>query len=406
MPRFGPIATLLSAALLAAPALAQDKAPATPATPSTPDKPATQPEKPASSQEPAVKRAAKPPEYHGKPLLVGNPAPELAIEKWVKGEPVASFEKGKFYIIEFWATWCDPCKPIFPYLSALQKEFKDKLVIVGVASPGWRDTLPLVEESVKSMKDRIGFPIAWDKPVPTDDKSSEGKPVILGATNDAYMRAAQQDRIPRVFVIDDKGRLLWVGKPADLDFVIDDVMTGKWSARESGANIEKARTDLRKIMDDLGDDHKAALKSIEAFEVKYPRLSSRLAEPKYEALMKEGQYAAAFKVGETVTDHAINESNPDALNKIAWDIVNPEGSVSDPRPGLNLAMRAATAAVEITKEKDPAILDTLARCYWLKGDKPRAIELQKKAIATITRDEEGLRTQLQDTLKAYEGGSN
>jgi 23S rRNA maturation mini-RNase III len=63
--------------------------------------------------------------------------------------------------------------------------------------------------------------------------------------------------------------------------------------------------------------------------------------------------------------------------------------------------------VEITKEHDAAIIDTLARCYWVKGDKPKAVELQKKAIAALTKeDQEDTRVQLQDTLREYEGGSN
>ena len=36
-------------------------------------------------------------------LKVGDPAPKLQTGKWIQGEPVKSFEKGKAYLVEFWA---------------------------------------------------------------------------------------------------------------------------------------------------------------------------------------------------------------------------------------------------------------------------------------------------------------
>src|SRR5260221_10369818 len=42
-------------------------------------------------------------------LSVGDPAPKLEVKEFVKGSPVKSFEKGKNYVVEFWATWCRPC---------------------------------------------------------------------------------------------------------------------------------------------------------------------------------------------------------------------------------------------------------------------------------------------------------
>jgi thiol-disulfide isomerase/thioredoxin len=59
-----------------------------------------------------------------KPDVEGKPAPAL------KGAPPT---KGKVVLLDFWTTWCGPCKRELPILEKLQKEFRAKgLVVVGV----------------------------------------------------------------------------------------------------------------------------------------------------------------------------------------------------------------------------------------------------------------------------------
>src|SRR5215471_5656015 len=65
-------------------------------------------------------------------LKVGDPAPKLQTGKWVQGEPVKEFAKGKAYIVEFWATWCGPCRISIPHLNEIHNKFKDKgLIVIG-----------------------------------------------------------------------------------------------------------------------------------------------------------------------------------------------------------------------------------------------------------------------------------
>lgn len=41
--------------------------------------------------------------------------------------------RGRPMIVEFWASWCGPCRMAFPHLSGLARKFKDKgLAVVGV----------------------------------------------------------------------------------------------------------------------------------------------------------------------------------------------------------------------------------------------------------------------------------
>jgi hypothetical protein len=62
-------------------------------------------------------------------------------------------------------------------------------------------------------------------------------------------------------------------------------------------------------------------------------------------------------------------------------------------------MRAAVKADEFTKHEDPAIIDTLARVYFLEGNINKAIELQKRAVEFAKGM---MKTQLTAALKEYE----
>lgn len=55
---------------------------------------------------------------------------------WLQGAPIAKYERGRVYVIEFWATWCPPCLRSIPHLSALQQKYSSTLTIVGVNAEG------------------------------------------------------------------------------------------------------------------------------------------------------------------------------------------------------------------------------------------------------------------------------
>ena len=63
-------------------------------------------------------------------LKAGDAAPALKLAKWVKGTEVKTFEKDKVYVVEFWATWCGPCRRTIPHLTKLSKEMKDKVTVI------------------------------------------------------------------------------------------------------------------------------------------------------------------------------------------------------------------------------------------------------------------------------------
>ena len=64
-----------------------------------------------------------------------DPAPVAAISaRGLDGRPIASADwRGKVTLVNFWATWCAPCRAEIPALIALQEKYRDRLQIIGVS---------------------------------------------------------------------------------------------------------------------------------------------------------------------------------------------------------------------------------------------------------------------------------
>lgn len=151
-------------------------------------------------------------------LKVGDPAPKLQTGKWVQGEPVKEFQPGKAYLVEFWATWCPPCRASIPHLNEVHKKFQDKgLVVIG--QDCWEQDDALVAPFIKKMGDKMTYRVALD------DKTSNQK----GQMAKTWMEAAGRKGIPSAFLVDTKGVIAWIGHPMELkEAVIEQVLAGKF----------------------------------------------------------------------------------------------------------------------------------------------------------------------------------
>ncbi|MDO8746787.1 MAG: TlpA disulfide reductase family protein [Thermodesulfovibrionales bacterium] len=85
------------------------------------------------------------------PPSIGDIAPDF-ISKDVNGNTVKlSDYKGKVVLIEFWATWCPPCRELTPVLNKIYEKYKDKGFVILALTPEDRDTVRgyIKEQKVK-----------------------------------------------------------------------------------------------------------------------------------------------------------------------------------------------------------------------------------------------------------------
>jgi len=131
---------------------------------------------------------------------IGDPAAPLKIKEWLKGKPVDLKNREKIYVVEFWATWCGPCRVSIPHLTELQKKFADK----GVVFVGISDEQPsVVKPFVDKMGEKMNYVVACD-----DERQ----------TYAGYMEAYGRNGIPSAFIVDKEGKVAWAGHPmADLE---------------------------------------------------------------------------------------------------------------------------------------------------------------------------------------------
>jgi peroxiredoxin len=89
--------------------------------------------------------------------VVGAPAPDFSL-KTLNGDTVQLSDlRGKIVALNFWATWCAPCRLEMPDLQARAEQFPDRLAVLGV---NFAET----PEEVAAFRDEVGvdFPLLLD----------------------------------------------------------------------------------------------------------------------------------------------------------------------------------------------------------------------------------------------------
>jgi thiol-disulfide isomerase/thioredoxin len=318
-------------------------------------------------------------------LKVGDPAPPLRVAKWIKGKPVDLSKAGKdqVFVIEFWATWCGPCRTSIPHLSQIQKHFGQKVTVIGVS-----DEKPDVVRDFVRLSDRqMQYTVAAD-----DAKR----------TTRAYLVAAGARGIPHAFIVRD-GKIAWHGHPLAMDEplirITGDRTWGEFLAREQAkerkrnALVEKT---VSALQEERWDD---ALAGADGMIALNPSDEQALM-CKFFVLTVHKQDAAAAQTHAEQMLEAIDDAP--ALLAIARAVLMDEAFKEHRNPRLALAF--AEKARKNGGADDLTVLDTLARAKFETGAVDEAIALSRRALKLC--DDEDSRREVQASLDTYLAAKN
>lgn len=299
-----------------------------------------------------------------KKLSIGDASPGLQIATWVKGEPIDQPLTGKVHVVEFWATWCGPCRVGMPHISSLQEKYGDDVAFIGIT----REAEEKVEAFLQA-ESRDGK--TWDEVIQyrlaIDDRDW---------TNEAYMRATGQNGIPCAFVVGRDGVVEWIGHPASIDEPLEQIVDGDWD-REAAIAAFQRQQRLKETSSKLNaltrsEDWDGALELLDQLQEEGED-STQLMQLRLRILQFAGRAEEASAVRARIVEAAWDDAR--MLNEIAWSTATLPGS-----PDLELALKAAERASELQDNQDPAALDTVARCYYELEKLDEAIKWQRLAV--------------------------
>jgi thiol-disulfide isomerase/thioredoxin len=318
-------------------------------------------------------------------LTFGSDAPKLDVKEFVKGDEVTSFEKGKVYVVELWATWCGPCLQSIPHLTALQKKHSD-VTFIGVAI--LQEDQDEVAKFVKKMGDKMDYRVALDNV--TDEKDPES-----GKTVENWMKAANAQGIPTAFIVNGEGKIAWIGHPMEMDEPVARIAAGDWDiaaevkkiteAKELREKMMKVFARVRKQMEAFkgsGDPTKV-FEELDAATEAFPQQTELFRKVRFDIMThSKGLSEQAVELGQQIIESQ-KEDDVEILNELAWVIVNPDRSEKSEPKLVSFALKIALKADQLCKEENPVVADTLGKAYFDDGKIEKAIETQERVMKLI-----------------------
>lgn len=338
-------------------------------------------------------------------LQTGQKAVKLQIKKWLKNGPVTldfgkkvpEKHKQDLYLLVMWGTWSPACRNSVPMLCYLQNKYNSKgLQIIAIS----REKTKVVEKFLEDQP-QINYAVA------VDDRS---------LTTLSYL--GESRLLPRIYVINTEGRIVWDGEIADLPMILKKIYRGSYnidiqrtvstlqqdleaSLRSGNINQTIKLTDrILKLDPENGLAVRMRMFSYENLRqygkawdfinerIKITPDNNMLYFIKMDFVSRFPQYSKyAAPLAENIYKHFHNDAQ--MLNNMAWGMLTRfpfDGKV------LPFAVSCAQRALELAKQDKmhksfyANCLNTMALIYYRCGMLEKALETQRKVSEISSTD--------------------
>jgi thiol-disulfide isomerase/thioredoxin len=324
-------------------------------------------------------------------LRPGQAAPSLQSAQLIKGELIRSFSPGRTYVVEFWATWCEPCKRSMPHLSELARQYQGRVTFIAVDSYEQSSHGTVTEAKLLAQVQRFvqGKGRDLDMNVVMDDAS--------GTLASHWLEAAEQGAIPVAFVVHD-GRVVWIGEPQDVAQPLAEILAGRYDLQAALVEFAQGQADgleIRRLWDYppyaeavRRDDYTTQISLRRQAFAMNPRLEMRqsMGMGLFPLLLHVDEAQARLYAREYIKRYDAQFNDPVARSELLMSLAG--AILYDPKlrhPDLKFALQLAQESFAMAPTKGVGDYSSLAAALFANGNRAKAIELQQQAVAAALR---------------------
>ncbi|WP_367871528.1 redoxin family protein [Luteolibacter sp. Populi] len=294
----------------------------------------------------------------------------LGKSEWFKGEAPATWEPGKVYMIECWATWCGPCIAAIPHVDALYDKYSEKgFRVIGMnvweerpgdeKKPGEK-----IKDFLKEKGDGMSYPVAMAAKDGDFDKE--------------WLKPGEVRGIPHAFIVKN-GKVVLTTHPAQLtEATIEGLLEGGDAETKILAEIEAKKAKQERTTKSMKDFQAAsAAKDVAGMEKAMAEIGTLDPNSPYGASMlvdlavaKKDWSGAEAQIGKL-------RGKPAAL---MVTMQAARAALKDETPAGFRKAVAEEMAEALGSQPQPVLNTTLAKLQWSLGEKEAAVATAKKGL--------------------------
>lgn len=313
----------------------------------------------------------------------GEQMPEYATNiTWLKEIDDSTPELGsKAMVIEYWATWCAPCKYAIPHLTKLQNKYgAEELSIVGLTIPDDRQSEADIKKFVQRQGKRMDYWVGTFE----DKKASDGMQAL-----------ADLGILPMAVIVGKEGRIQFIGHPMDpaFDDILDLVVKGRYDFKS--ATKAKSHIDEIKRARSLKNWNQYYKLSDEVIEINPQTFYKYYLERFDVELMDRDNKAKAY-----ADARKLMVDRTDDPQMLAWlsEHIATSPDIPDEKRDLDVALDIIKSARTAGGENDPMLMAMEAKIRMARGELEEAVKLQRRAYFIAPRS---TKAQYKRDLQSY-----